>query len=292
MVTKTKPLIAVVGETASGKSAVAMEIARRFNGEIICADSWTVYKGFDIGSAKPTKADQAKVRHHLLDITEANQGFNAALFKRFALDAINDVHKRYKLPVLVGGTGLYVDSVLYDYSFLPTVGAQERAMRNEKQLEELIEEAKSSNIDLTGIDIRNKRRVIRALETNGLRPSNTKLRPNSLIVGIGLSRETLLQRISNRFDSMLEQGLEQEVKLLQQKYGWDAEPMKGIGYKEWQLYFNGLKTIEDVRQQIIAASMQLAKRQRTWLKRNNSIQWVSNPKDAVDLATTFLNKRQ
>src|SRR5665213_1747042 len=112
MESKLKPLIVIVGATASGKSKLAMEIAERFDGEIITSDSWTVYKGFNIGTAKPTPEDQKLIRHHLLDVTTPDEGFSAAVFKRLANEAINDIQNRGKLPIMVGGTGLYIDSVI------------------------------------------------------------------------------------------------------------------------------------------------------------------------------------
>ena len=287
-----RPLIAIYGETASGKSRLALMIAQEFKGEIIAADSWTVYKDFDIGTAKPTASERKLVKHHLLDVADATDGFNAALYKDLALSAIADIEARNKLPILVGGTNLYLDSVLYDYSFLPPVPPGERESRNLKSLPDLLEEAAAAGIDMSGIDIRNKRRVIRALESGGKRPSNTQLRPNTLLLGIQTDRETLRQRVTERVDIMLKQGLEEEVSRLSKKYGWEAEPMKGIGYREWREYFEGSKKLEEIRELIISASMNLAKRQRTWFKRNNSIRWVTDPSKAVDLATTFLSKNK
>lgn len=286
------PLIVIVGETGSGKSQLAMELARRFNGEIICADSWTVYRGFDIGTAKSSSQERELVKHHLLDIVDAKDGFNAALFKRLALDSIADIESRGKLPILAGGTGLYIDSVLYDFSFLPVATDTERAIRNNLTLSELLTEAATIGIDLEGIDIRNKRRVIRALETGGQRPSNTEMRSNTLVIGVRVTKDDLRQRITNRVNNMFAAGLEQEVKTLKVKYGWGAEPMKGIGYREWREYYEGHQNIEVTKERIISASMNLAKRQRTWFKRNNSIHWVNDPLEAVELATMFLNKKQ
>lgn len=290
MASKINPLIAIYGETASGKSQLALLLAQKFNGEIIAADSWTVYKDFDIGTAKPTPGQRTLIRHHLVDVADAPEGFNAAIYKDLALSAIADIEARGKLPILVGGTNLYIDSVLYNYSFLPPVPPSDREARNQKSLTDLLNEAASAGIDMSGIDIRNKRRVIRALESGGKQPTNTQLRPNTLLLGVQTNRETLRQRVTERVDEMLELGLEQEVSRLSKKYGWDAEPMKGIGYREWQEYFDGSKTLAETREQIITATMNLAKRQRTWLVRNNSIHWVSNPDSAVELATTFLSK--
>lgn len=289
---KTSNLIVIVGETGSGKSALAMELAKRFAGEIISADSWQVYRGFDIGTAKPSQAEQQTVTHHLIDIAEPQAGFNVALYQELAHKAIEDIRARGKVPIMVGGTGLYVDSVLYDFGFLPTVEPALRDRRNQQTIEELLAEAETEGIDTSGIDIRNKRRIIRALEAEGKRPTRNTLRPHTLIFGVHLPKQVLRERITKRVDTMLDQGLEREVAELAQTYGWGAEPMKGIGYREWQAYFNGAQALEETRQRIIKSTMDLAKRQRTWFKRNNSIQWLNDPLNAVEIVTTFLSKNQ
>lgn len=286
----TKPLIVVAGETASGKSALAMEIAHHHNGEIISADSWTVYREFNIGTAKPPAIDRAEIKHHLIDIVDAAEGFNAALFKSLANKAIEDVHSRGKLPVLVGGTGLYIDSVIFDFEFMPPGEPADRERRNNMSIEDLLAEAEAEGVSLEGVDIRNKRRIIRALETGGAEPLRKELRQNTLLLGIYTPRDSLRERVINRVDSMLANGLENEAKLLADKYGWDVEPMKGIGYREWGDYFNGAQTLDQTRERIISSTMKLAKRQRTWFKRNNSIQWLDDPSKVVDITTTFLNK--
>jgi len=284
------PLIAIIGETASGKSALAMELADRFGGELICAYSWTVYRGFDIGTAKPTVEERAKIPHHLLDVVDPSEGFSAVLFQRFAKDAIVDITTRGKVPILVGGTGLYVDSILYDYGFLPPSDPELHMELNAMSLDEVLSRAGELGLDMAGIDVRNKRRVIRLIENMGAQPSRQTLRENTLILGLAVPRETLNERIAQRVDAMLVAGLESEVRELAGRYGWNAEPMKGIGYREWQDYFRGTQSADDTRARIIKASMDLAKRQRTWFKRNNRIQWVSDRSNAVDIVTTFLNK--
>jgi tRNA dimethylallyltransferase len=284
------PLVVIVGETASGKSALAMELAERFDGEIICADSWTVYKGFDIGTAKPTVQDQKSVPHHLLDVADPVVGFSAAVFQRLTKQAITEITNRGKLPILVGGTGLYIDSVLYDYGFLPPPDPRFRERLNMMSLEELITYAKKHKLDMANIDSRNKRRVIRLIENNGIQPGKRALRKNTIVIGIWVDSEKLRERITERVDLMLKQGLELEVRSLSQRYGWGVEPMKGIGYREWHDYFAGVQSLDDTRMRIVGASVQLAKRQRTWFKRNDSIQWVYDRSYAKDILTTFLNK--
>lgn len=285
------PLVVIIGETASGKSALAEMLAEKFNGEIIAADSWTVYKDFDIGTAKPDRDTRKRIPHHLLDIADPRSGFSAAEYKRRALAAISDIADRQRLPILVGGTGLYVDSVLFDFSFLPPAAQEVRASLNERSLDALLAMIEQAGYDLSGIDVRNKRRLIRLIESDGARPErNEELRPNTLVIGMRVEREELRSRITRRVDAMLAAGLEAEVAMLAQRYGWEVEPMKGIGYREFYEYFNGSQPIGETRERIISASLNLAKRQRTWFKRNNSIHWISKQADAVEIITTFLNK--
>lgn len=304
---KNTPLIVIAGETASGKSALAMALAEQFDGELICADSWTVYRGFDIGTAKPSADDQARVRHHLLDIADPAEGFSAVEFKRHALVAIEDIANRDKLPVMVGGTGLYIDSVLYDYQFMPAPPPHLREELSSLSLDELRQRAHRLGLDTTDVDLRNKRRIIRLIESNGRQPTRSALRGNTLVMGIRVDRDHLRQRVEQRVDGMLEQGLEAEVYRLAETYGWPAEAMKGIGYREWQPYlapqtmvgqalgYDGGQTLARTRERIIAATMGLAKRQRTWFKRNKSIHWLQASQaktQAVDLVTTFVANQQ
>jgi len=282
-------LLVITGTTASGKSALALKIAQQFNGEIIAADSWTVYKGFDIGTSKPTITQQKAVKHHLIDVRQATDGFNAPLFQQMAERAIKNIQKRGKLPILVGGTGLYIDSVLYDFGFLPSVNSDERAKFNAMSLPELLEIAQIQNIDLTDIDIRNKRRIIRAIEAKGQKPTKKALRPNSLIIGLNPEPGELKLRIQQRTDRMLAAGLETEVRELSSRYGWEAEPMKGIGYREWREYFEGSQSLEDTKSRIVSATNNLAKRQRTWFKRSPDIQWFSSADAAYKAISAVLN---
>lgn len=286
-------LVVIVGETASGKSELALRLAQQFNGEIIAADSWTVYKEFDIGTAKPNATELTAIPHHLLDVADPQTGFSAPEFKKMAEQAIKDIATKGKTPFLVGGTGLYVDSILFDYQFLAAPDVSLRTELSALSIEEIRQKLIESDIDTNGIDLRNKRRLIRLLETNGARPTKSTLRQNTLVLGIHAEREQLRGRIINRVDAMFAAGLEQEVGRLAEKYGWNVEPMKGIGYREWFEYFAGSQTLGQTRLRIVAASMNLAKRQRTWFKRNNSIHWLftgDKLTESVDLLTTFLNK--
>ncbi|MEK7599433.1 MAG: tRNA (adenosine(37)-N6)-dimethylallyltransferase MiaA [Patescibacteria group bacterium] len=280
-----------MGETASGKTALSIALAQRLNGEIICADSWTVRRQADIGTAKPSKEEQAMVPHHLLDVVDPDEDFTAAVFKGLANEAIDDIASRGKLPIMVGGTGLYVDGVLYDYGFLPAGDRGAREALNRLTNEELLQKIKDLGLELGDVDIRNKRRLIRLIETNGAIPTRQAMRQNTLMIGLKYDRSELEGRVIRRVDGMLEAGLEDEVRDLQERYGWDCEALKGVGYAQWKGYFEGTESSEEARQKIIKQTLDLAKRQRTWFKRNKSIQWFTTPVDEeeiVDTVTTFL----
>ena len=286
------PLLVIVGETASGKSALALQLAQACNGEIICADSWTVRREVSIGTAKPTPQEQALVPHHLLDIVGPCEDFTAAVFKDLANQAIADIASRGKLPILVGGTGLYVDGVLYDFGFLPGGDREARKQLEALSIQQLLQKNKALGLELGNVDVRNKRRLIRLIETNGARPTKKTLRSNTLILGIKVDREVLKERVAKRVDAMLEAGLEGEVRALVEHYGWDCEALKGVGYAQWKGYFAGTQNLAETRQKIIKATLDLAKRQRTWFTRNNSIHWLSTPvnmTDIVELMTTGLD---
>lgn len=285
------PLLVIVGETASGKSKLAMELAQTFNGEIICADSMTVRQGADIGSAKASDDERELIPHHLIDVVRPNEAFTAAQFKLLALEAIGDISNRGKLPIMVGGTGLYIDGVIYDYGFLPSANPDDRQRLNELTNEQLIQEANSLGLDTTVVDINNNRRLIRLIETEGVLPTKKEIRANTLIIGIEPNRDDLNLRIEQRVDAMLGEGLEKEVEGLAQQFGWDCEALRGIGYSQWRNYFIGTQSIQETRKYIVKATQDLAKRQRTWFKRNKSIHWFATPvyrQDVVALVTTEL----
>lgn len=289
----TSPLLVILGETASGKTALALELAQKLDGEIICADSWTVYRGFSIGTAKPTLEEQQLVPHHLLDVADPIVGFSAAVFQRMAKQAINEISGRGKLPIMVGGTGLYIDSVIYDYSFLPASDPNLRAELNDMTLQSLLRRTEDMGLDVSMIDIRNKRRVIRLIENQGVMPTKKPLRENTLILGIARPREELETRIVTRVQKMVSDGLVDEVRDLGQRYGWGCEPMKAPGYRAFGELAQGRITLKMAEGRTVQQHLQLAKKQRTYFKRNSSIQWIddrSNVSDIVDIATTTLNK--
>ncbi len=254
----TGPLIVVVGPTASGKTALAIELAERFNGEIICADSRTVYRGLDIGTAKPTAAERSRVRHHLLDVVTPDESFTAADFKRLANEVISDITSRGKLPIMAGGSGLYIDAVLFDYQFAP-----ENAER----------------------DPVNPRHI-----KQGLGHGQGSLREDTLLLGLQVGRDVLRERIEQRVDTMVEAGLVSEAQWLVERYPV-SKAVDAPGYKALRGYLEGLYSLDEAKALFVRNDMQLAKRQRTWFKRNKSIHWVENREEAVEIATTFLNKK-
>lgn len=286
-------LVAVVGQTASGKSELAMELARKLSGEIICADSWTVYKGFDIGTAKPSLADREEIPHHLLDVADPAKGFNVATFQKLARDAIKDIEMRQKLPIIVGGSGLYIDSLLYDYSFLPPSDPRLREELNQMSVEELQKRAYAQGLDSEGIDMKNKRRVIRLIENGGIRATKKGLLPGAKLFGILREKDELKSRIESRIDDMIEQGFVAEVARLGEQFGWGCEPMRAPGYRAFVPYVQGKTSLDEAKKLFVQNDLKLAKKQRTWFKRNTDILWLNNRGESqsnVDFITTVLNK--
>ena len=270
-----QPLIVIVGPTASGKSGVAVELAEEYNGEIICADSRTIYKGMDIGTAKPSKEDQARVPHWGLDLITPGQSFSAADFKAYAVQKIAEIRARGHVPFLVGGTGLYVDSVVFDYEFGPVADPEKRTKLEQMTLEELHKYCIENNITLPEND-QNKRYVIRAIEQKGIstKRSETPVE-NTVIVGITTDREQLRERISKRSEQLFDDGVVDEAKMLGDTYGWENEAMTGNIYRLSHAYLDKLITEAELKFRNENADWQLAKRQLTWLKRNPFITWLS-----------------
>lgn len=283
------PLVAIVGQTASGKSTLAIELAERYGGEIICADSRTVYRGMDIGTAKPTSEERVHVPHHLLDVVAPDQPFSVARFKQEALTAIANIAGRGKLPIMVGGTGLYVDSVLYDYHFRRPADPVERERLNAMNVEALQGLLRQQGIPLPSNE-RNPRHLVRAVETGGQIARQSLMRPNTLVMGISLERQDITARIETRVAQMFTDGLELEVRRLAEKYGWEAPGMQAIGYHEWRAYFEGQQNLHETHDLILKNTLQYAKRQRTWFKRNNSIQWFTNREDATEKVVEITSK--
>lgn len=287
----TMPLIVIVGQTASGKSDIAMQLAKRYGGSIIAADAWTVRKKMDIGTAKPTPQDQAEVPHYLLDEVLPDESFSVGDFQRKALRAMDEIDQQHRIPILVGGNGLYVDSILYGFTFRQS---HDKSLHKKLQLMTLQQMqilAKKYRTDINNSDLYNKRRLIRIIETEG--ESSMKapvIRPHTIIIGIMHEPEAYKERLRLRTVLMLDKGLEEEVKGLVEEYGWSSEALKGVGYKEFKPYFEKKLSHDELIDQIVASNLSYAKRQNTWFKRNKSIQWSRQYEDIDRKVEGFLKR--
>jgi tRNA dimethylallyltransferase len=282
-----KHVVAIVGPTAVGKSALALKLALDFSGEIISADSRQVYRGLDIGTAKPSPQERQLVPHHLIDVVEPDQDFSLAQYQESAYKAIDDVISRRCLPLVVGGSGLYVWAVLEGWQ-IPKVAPdnslrkklEERAAAGEDQA--LYSELKQLNAEAAErIDPRNLRRVIRALEISQTRgdskPAKCKPDFDSLIIGLTADRPTLYRRIDGRVDSMVESGLVSEVRgLLDRGCGLDLPAMSGIGYRQFGAYLTGKISLEEAIQQTKNETHRLVRMQNNWFSRKDDrIHWFN-----------------
>lgn len=269
------PLVVIVGPTASGKTALAITLAKEYGGEIICADSRTIYAGMDIGTAKPTAEEQASVPHWGLDLVTPDQSFSAADFKRYADAKIADIRSRGHIPFLVGGTGLYIDSVVFDYQFGPPADPALRQQLEQLTLAELHGYCYKHNITLPEND-QNKRYVIRAIEKNNA-PVIPKERPisTSIIVGIATDKEELRRRIAGRTEQLFAHGVVDEATILGKMYGWSNQAMTGNIYPLVRRYLEGELSPAELKEKFTTSDWRLAKRQLTWLRRNPFVVWRS-----------------
>lgn len=285
MEARINPLIVIVGPTASGKSALAIELAEEFTGEIICADSRTIYKGMDIGTAKPSIEDWARVPHWGLDLVEPGERFSAVDFKNYAVEKIADIRARGKIPFLVGGTGLYADAVIFDYQF-GQADPELRAKLEKLSLEELHEYCKENNVKLPENE-KNRRYVIREIERKN-DPGARLLEPqrNTIIVGIATEPDVLRTRISKRSEQLFADGVVDEAKRLGEKYGWENEAMTGNIYRLVHEFVLGNITEAELKHKNEIADWQLTRRQLSWLRRNPYIKWLE-----LDYAKKYLARK-
>lgn len=285
-----KPLVVLVGPTGSGKTSLALTLAEQLDGEIICADSRTIYKKMDIGTAKPTKSEQGDTPHHLLELVLPNEPFTVADFKREADKKIAEIRKRGHVPILVGGSGLYVDAVIYDYDFRNKPNETLRAELKKLSVLQLQDRLNELGLELPN-NPQNPRHLMRVIENPGQdTPKNKTMIPNTFVFGLEISPKELRRRCEQRAQSMLEAGLVEEVKKLAREYGWGIQPMQAPAYRAFRGHIEGGLSIEEATSLFVTYDMQLAKKQRTWFRRNKSIQWLSDPRKYVDTITTQLNK--
>ena len=294
MIKKNLPkIIVILGPTASGKTDLGLALAKKFNGEIISADSRQVYKQMNIGTAKPAGEWDKKntayivdgVAHYMMDIIDPDKDFSLADYKVAAVKSIADILGRNKLPVVVGGTGLYIQALVENLD-IPKAEPNKKLREDleKKTLPELV--TMLTEIDPASakkIDLKNPRRVLRALEVflqtgKSFFAQRTKSDPayRALQIGIDLPREELYERINTRVDKQIEDGLTEETKKLASKYGWSLPSMSGIGYKQMGLYLRGEASLDEAVNILKQDTRRYAKRQMTWFKRDKSIFWIKN----------------
>ena len=287
----------LIGPTAVGKTKLSIELAKKFNGEIISGDSMQIYKGMDIGTAKITREEMEGVPHHLIDIKEPDESFSTAEFQELVRMKINEISSRGKMPMIVGGTGLYIQSVIFDYHFTeaPSDPVFRRSLEEEAETkgQEFVH-GKLKEVDpesASRIHPNNVRRVIRALEifhctgkTAGELQENQspELLYETALIGLTMDRELLYNRINFRVDLMMEQGLLGEVKFFYEKGLKDCQSIQAIGYKELYEYFYSKISLEQAIENLKQNSRRYAKRQLTWFRNKMNVEWfdMSESKDA------------
>lgn len=286
-----RPLVIITGPTASGKTALSIELAKQIGGEIISADSMQVYRHMDIGSAKVTKEEMEGVPHHLIDVLDPSEEFNVVRFQEMARKAMEGIYERGKIPIIAGGTGFYIQALLYDIDFTET--DENNSIREELEQKARTEGASVLHAMLKEIDPEsaeaihenNVKRVIRAIEfyrqtgkkiSDHNRQEREKSSPYQfLYYVIDLPRELLYSRIEQRVDQMIEQGLVEEVKALQAMgCTRDMVSMQGLGYKEILDYLNGQLTLDEAVYVLKRDTRHFAKRQLTWFRRERDVRWL------------------
>lgn len=314
-VSKNKPfIVAIVGPTASGKTELGVALAKAINGEVISGDSMQVYQGMDIGTAKVSTAEMDGIPHHLIDILKPDQTYSAYDFQQQAQDLITDITARGKVPIIVGGTGLYIQSVIYDYQFDDETISPETEKRVAQQLEELKSYSNEALHDYLGtfdpdsqreIHPNNRKRVERAityyLSTKKVlsnRKKSTQLTENydTLLIGIKMSRDTLYSRINNRVDIMLSHGLLDEVQELIELGYESCQSMQAIGYKEMIPVIKNEMPLDEAVTLLKQHSRNYAKRQMTWFKNKLNVHWLDREKMSLTSMLSelkpLINKRR
>jgi tRNA dimethylallyltransferase len=304
-----KPKVIVIcGPTASGKTALSIELAKKINGEIVSADSMQIYKDMDIGSAKPTVEEMQGIKHYLLDFVLPSKRYSVADYKKEATKAIEDIISKGKTPIVVGGTGLYVDSLIYNIDY-PEMEFDEEYRnvleeRVEKEgLQKLYEEAKQIDIEaMEHISPNDKKRILRVLEvyhqTGKTKTEQEKeSRKNEVpyeyhVFALTMDREKLYDRINKRVDIMVEQGLIDEVKNIVKKYSEYPTAMQALGYKEIKEYLDGKISKEEAIEKVKHETRKYAKRQLTWFRKNKQTIWIdalNNKEENINIILEEIN---
>ncbi len=305
-----KPLVVVVvGPTASGKTSLAIEIAKKFDGEIVSADSMQIYENMDIATAKPTKEEMAEVKHHLIGFVGCDEEYSVAMYKKDALKAIKSILSKGKLPVVCGGTGLYIDTLIkntvyFDYD-KNNIRTELEKTADEKGIEHLLERLREVDSEAAErLHINDRKRIIRALEVY-LSTGKTITEQDKLshleesefdwcVIGLTADdRQVLYDRINYRVDVMIENGLLQEATDFY-KSNCSLTAKQAIGYKELKPYLDGFVSLTDAAEKLKMETRRYAKRQLTWFRRNKDINWISidntGERKLIDIAAKIINE--
>lgn len=297
-----KPLIVIAGPTGIGKTQLAIGLTNRFNGEIVGADSRQIYRSMDIGTAKPTPAERAAAPHHLIDIVDPDQPLTMAQYQSRAYAAIDDIHQRGKVPLLVGGTGQYITAVIEGWQ-APEVPpdlvlrAELEAYTAEHGALALFERLRTLDpVSAETMDPYNARRTIRALEVCILtgQPFSAQRQKHppaysTLELGLTMDRETLYTRLDARIDRMMADGLLSEVQTLHERgYDWKLPSMSGLGYAQLGAYLRGEATLDEAITAIKRDTRTFVRRQYTWFRRHGALQWLESATDAYPLVEGWL----
>ena len=300
-----KPIVYVIGgPTASGKSKLAVELAKKVNGEIISADSMQIYKEMNIGTAKVNKEEMQGVQHYLVDFVSPDERYSVSNFKKDAEKSIEEILEKGKTPIVVGGTGLYIDSLIYGIEFQnEEVDLEYREKLNkiadEKGLESLYKKAQEIDPEaMKKISINDRKRIIRVLEIyhktgktkteQELQSRKNEVKYEYKVFAITMDREKLYERIEKRVDFMIEQGLIEEVKQILEKYHTFPTAMQGLGYKEVVEYLKGSCTKEEMIEKIKKETRHYAKRQLTWFRKNKETIWLDGEKSTDENISIIL----
>lgn len=297
-----KPTVIVIaGPTASGKTALSISLAKKIGGEIVCADSMQIYQDMNIGTAKVTEEEKQGIPHYLVDFVSPKQRYSVSEFKKAAENAIEMIIKKGKVPIVVGGTGLYIDTLIYGIEF-PEMEINEdyRKELQEQDLSELYEKAMQIDAEATKkISKTDRKRIIRILEIyKQTGKTKTQLEKESrkngvkyhyLVFALDMDRQKLYDKINKRVDKMIEEGLVQEVQNLLKKYSYFPTAMQGLGYKEVKEYLENHMTQEQMIEKIKQETRHYAKRQLTWFRKNKQTIWLNAEKSIHDNVTQILS---
>lgn len=287
----SKPKVIVIcGPTASGKTALSIELAKKIKGEIVSCDSMQIYKDMNIGTAKPTEQEKKGIKHYMIDIVSPDERFSVADYKREAKIAIREILEKGKVPIVVGGTGLYLDSLIYEIDY-PNIEFNEQYRKqleliaDKEGLDKLYEEAKKIDpIAIEKISRKDRKRIFRILEiykATGKNKTEQEIvsRKNEIefdykVFALSWKREKLYERINQRVDIMLEDGLIQEVEKINKKYNQFPTSIQGLGYKEVIQYLDNKISYEEMVEKIKMETRRYAKRQLTWFRKNKQTKWI------------------